>query len=128
MKLVGRPMTLQPLGCVLNVGDCGSTCERSANVSEGITGSGGVGSTAAAEDPHHEGVTTKATQYTSRIDHGMLGRYGPNQLEPPDDDPPEPASPGEPGLPGRNHMSLTSTPLLLMMPVAAVALGAESRS
>jgi hypothetical protein len=78
--------------------------------------------------PHHDGVTTSATQYTSRIDHGILGRYGPNQLVPPDADPPDPASPGDAGLPGRTHESLTSTPLLLITPVAADAPGAESDS
>jgi hypothetical protein len=122
MKLVGRFITLHPTGCVLKDGDWGSTCERSSYESVGISGSGGVGSTGASDVPHHEGVTTSATQYTTRIDHGMLGRYGPNQLVPPDDDPPEPASPVDPGLPGRIHESLTSTPLLLMTPVAAEAL------
>lgn len=97
-------------------------------VSVGMTGPGGVASTGACDVPHHEGVTTSATQYTTRIDHGMLGRYGPSQLVPPAVDPPEPASPGEPGLPGLTHESLTSTPLLLMTPVAAEALCARSES
>jgi hypothetical protein len=58
----------------------------------------------------------------------MLGRYGPNQLVPPELDPAEPAPPGEPGLPGLTHESLTSTPLLLMTPVAADALWGVSDS